>query len=182
MSVSDYLSSKAEHEWREQREHKKRVELEHVRPFDCKAMLFDVYKRKGFSNDDCTRLGEILIKDKQTVLEVLLREEDERFEDSTNTPFESASWTFISFVGFGFLPLLTYLCQPYFSFLKSDQEVLYISCLLTLITLLVLGAMRAQVTGKQSIGAGIEMVVVGGGTAMGAYWLAWFLSLLFPAT
>ena len=177
MSVSDYLSSKADAEYRQLRESMKMSQVDR-HPALYKEMLYRVYERKGFTPEECTILSNILIKDKNTVVELLLAEEDTR-EQLSSSPLKSAFWTFASFISFGFLPLMTYLVAPYFRAMH-DYNCFWVASFLAAITLSCLGAMKAKFTGQRSISSSsLEVTLIGGTAALSAYIIAWILAGYF---
>jgi len=181
MSVSDYLSSKAEADYQMAREKKKMVELE-VDFEKYKSILREVYLKRGYSAQDSTILTNILSKDKRTVVEILLHE-DENGEEHILSPSRSALWTFGSFVLFGFLPLVTYIVSPsvftHYQIASAQEKQsgeFWTATILTCFTLCGLGVMKAKCTEKEPLAAGLEMLFLGGSAAVMAFAIAWGLS------
>ena len=109
----------------------------------AKHRVIDIYRKKGFSEQDCITLADILCKDKMTVTELLLAEDDTH-EENVVSPSCSAAWTFVSFIVFGLLPLLTFVLVPIYSLHGSNA--FWSASILTGFTLWLLGAMKAKLT------------------------------------
>lgn len=75
--------------------------------------------------------------------------------------------TFISFLCFGFIPLLSFVVLLIFPNLSYDQFVA--SIILTAITLFILGAYKARITKTNTIKSGLTTLGIGGIAAVAAY-------------
>ena len=90
---------------------------------------------------------------------------------STN-PIVAASMTFIAFIIAGSLPLLPYL-------LFFDHVEFIFSAISTGLALIFVGAARTYFSKRNMFLGAIEMLVIGGGAAMAAYFIGNFVSTLF---
>ena len=87
--------------------------------------------------------------------------------------------TFISFLVFGAIPLLTYVIALFIDTLASNSVLLFtIACISTGITLFVLGALKTNITGKNLWISGLETLLVGAAAAGAAYLIGFGLSFL----
>jgi VIT1/CCC1 family predicted Fe2+/Mn2+ transporter len=129
-----------------------------------------------------------LSKDKKTMADILLLEEGES-EEHANSPTQSAFWTFVAFICFGILPLITYAFASTAVLSTVDSDAFWVTSLLTAATLGFLGWIKAKFNGnycnsvsshsskgRASLVAGMEMVIVGGSAALVSYIIAWHLS------
>jgi len=145
MSVSDFLSSKAENECDKAKESS---HLQDIR-FNTEKYqlrLFELYKKRGYNDEEALTLSQLLIKDHQSVMDLL----PEESEEASESPTFSALWTFASFIGFGLVPLLTFVLVPVlFKGQLTDHKdmAFWIASLLTGLTLYALGAMKARLAG-----------------------------------
>jgi len=165
MSISDYLSSKADMEYQST---KAKIKIESVEknPEEMKKNLAGLYRKRGFSEEEIKTLVQILWKDKQTVVDMLIMEDCSTEED--DNPIRSAIWTFTAFTIFGFLPLLTHFFH---------EKPFWTATSITALTLWSLGVMKAKFTGtSSSISSGVEMLLIGGITSVVAYTMGWILS------
>eukprot|EP01118_Nematostelium_gracile_P012042 TRINITY_DN4345_c0_g1_i2.p1 TRINITY_DN4345_c0_g1~~TRINITY_DN4345_c0_g1_i2.p1 ORF type:complete len:245 (-),score=40.45 TRINITY_DN4345_c0_g1_i2:26-760(-) len=180
MSVSDYLSSKAEDDERDNREKCKLKDID--RDFDKqRRLLFNMYSKMGYGESDCQSIVQIISKNKEAMALILVNEEQHN-EESASSPIKSAMWTFSAFVFFGFLPLITFIFSGHFSqhyhASQDEREVgeFWSATGLTCLTLWTLGFMKAKFTGKDAVSAGLEMLILGGAAAGMAYAIAWNMS------
>jgi vacuolar iron transporter family protein len=81
--------------------------------------------------------------------------------------------TFISFVLFGFVPLLAYVLQ-YFG--VSMGNAFSVSIVLTFIALFLLGSIKCKITNKGFVRSGIETLLIGGVAAGAAYYIGYLIS------
>ena len=130
-----------------------------------------LYQQKGLNVTDATKIVDILSKYQRPWVDAKLGEEIGLYP-SKRSPFHSGVITFLSFVFFGFIPLIAYLI------IKNDlgSKAFLVASILTAGTLFFLGAMKHKVTGKNWIKAGSEMLLVGGIAAIVAYLIGYMLS------
>jgi len=77
-------------------------------------------------------------------------------EQKINHSLVHGLFTFLSFVAFGFLPLLPYLI------LNQNENVFLWSILFTLVAFVILGIVRTKITGRNILKSIIENLIVGG--------------------
>lgn len=174
MAVGDFLSTKAEIEYKNHERLREAWEVENY-PQGEKKELIELYMDKGLSKEDSEQITDILSKNKKVWVDVMMVEELGLIEED-ESPLKNALVTFLSFAFFGFIPILAYLLARKVSFIADN--VFIFDCILTGITLLVLGAIKAKVTGINWIKSGIETLIVGGLAAGIAYAVGVLLSSL----
>lgn len=96
-----------------------------------------------------------------------------KLSDKTKSPVKNAIMTFIAFVIFGFIPLLVYVLQFFYSNINNAFNV---SIFLTLIALFVLGSVKSKITNKSWLLSGIETLIIGGIAASAAYGIGFWIS------
>lgn len=170
MAVGDYLSSKSEQDYLRSESKKEEKELEKHRDEEKNEMSV-LYQEKGLSADDAIKVVNILSKYQRPWVDAKLGEEIGLYP-SKRSPIRNGVATFLSFVFFGFIPLIAYLL------IKNgvDSNAFLVASILTAGTLFFLGAMKHKVTGKNWIKAGSEMLLVGGIAAIVAYFIGFLLS------
>ena len=84
------------------------------------------------------------------------------------SPLRSGIVTFVSFVVFGFVPLLAYV-------FKFD-EAFRVSIVLTFVALFILGASKCKITNRGWFKSGVETLVIGGVAAGAAYYIGYVIS------
>lgn len=87
-------------------------------------------------------------------------------------PFYHAWMTFIAFVLFGAVPILSFIIPGF------EKHRFLISAIMTAFTLFIVGALRVFVTAKGWLRGGIEMLSIGGVAAIIAYAVGYVLAKL----
>lgn len=95
--------------------------------------------------------------------------------DKERSPLKNAIVTFISFIIFGFIPLLAYVLQSVG--FKLDN-VFLISIILTGLALILLGIFKCKITGKNWLKSVMETLLIGGIAAGAAYYIGYLISSL----
>lgn len=165
MAIGDFLSTKAEKEYASAERVREAWEVENYPEGEMKEMK-EIYMGKGIDEKDADMMVKILSKHKKAWVDVMMIEEL-GIVDSEDSPLKNALVTFSSFTIFGFIPLLTYVLARLIPTL--NDLTFPVACLLTGITLFILGALKVKVTGKKWYLAGLEMFIVGGLAALAAY-------------
>lgn len=135
--------------------------------------MVEIYTSKGISQADAEQLVSILSSYEEPWLDIMMAEELGIIE-SDDSPINNAIVTFISFIVFGFIPLVAYIFSSFFSI--ENSMIFVIAIILTGLTLFLLGALKVKVTGKSWMKSGIEMLIVGGLAAISAYGIGFLLS------
>lgn len=172
MAIGDYLSTKAENEYQQIERDRETWEVENY-PEGEKQEMMDVYISKGMSEEDAFNMVEILSRNKDTWISVMMAEELGIVE-SEESPIMNSLVTFGSFIFFGFIPLLAYVLSTFIAGMENYTFIL--ACVLTATTLFILGALKVRVTMKNWFKSGAEMLVVGGIAAMAAFFIGKILS------
>ena len=99
--------------------------------------------------------------------------------ETDESPIKNGIATFLSFAVFGFVPLITYVIAQLTPSLRDNPSLSFLlACILTGITLFVLGSLKVKVTGKNLIRSGLEMLALGGIAAAAAYGIGFGLRAL----
>ena len=165
MAFGDFLSTKAEDEFYQAERDREEWEFDN-HPDGEKREMVELYIGKGLAEEDAKQIVDILAKDRSTMVDVMMIEELGLFK-SDQSPLGNALATFLSFVLFGFVPLLSYV-TGYLGNFGKDFGFPW-ACALTALTLFALGSLKARFTGRPWVGSGIEMMLVGGIAALAAF-------------
>jgi VIT1/CCC1 family predicted Fe2+/Mn2+ transporter len=96
--------------------------------------------------------------------------------DPGDSPLKNGLVTFISFLCFGSLPLLSYLVLSPFT---NNKDYKFTgACLVTLLALILLGVAKAGVSGQKYLNSA-AVVVFNGGIAAAAYAISYILNYVF---
>lgn len=172
MAIGDYLSTKAEIEYQQIERERETWEVEHYPEGEKKEMM-EIYLSKGMNEDDAQAMVDILARNKEAWIDVMMAEELGIVE-TDESPINNAIVTFFSFLIFGFIPLIAFVSSTFIPGLI--ESAFLIACILTGITLFALGALKVKVTEKNWIKSGFEMLVVGGIAAIVAFLIGKVLS------
>ena len=172
MAIGDYLSTKAEIEYAEsKRSEEKRTILQN--PGAVRDELVQLFVHKGISEADAKTLQSIYSRYEDVRLDVVMLEKWGLAEEK-ESPVMNAIVTFLSFVIFGFMPLLAYLLALYVPFLATHSFIAA-SCI-TALTLFVLGVQKIRFSNRSWFASGFEMLIIGGVAAMVAYFIGVLLA------
>ncbi|MBI4416626.1 MAG: VIT1/CCC1 transporter family protein, partial [Euryarchaeota archaeon] len=163
MAASNYISVKSEQESYRARVELVRVGIE-VAPEIKRAQLKAVYRRKGFSQDESEMLVNRLADDEDQLMRTLLTEEHGLTEASFENPRRLAWWTGFAFVVAGAVPILPFLVAP-------PVPGLIAAVVLTVVALFVTGAFRTLSTLQNWWKSGLEMALIGMGSATATYFI-----------
>lgn len=171
MAVGNYLGTKSEVEYKDRERHREEWEVENL-PEEEKEEVRQIYRRKGFTGELLEKAVDVITQDKKQWVDTMLLEELHIIPERTS-PFKAGAVTFVSFVVAGFVPLLSYVLSysiPFFADFAYPVAVV-----LTFATIFAVGSLRVFVTGKRWWTSGLEMLLVGGATAVVAYFIGYLL-------
>jgi len=171
MGVGAYLSSKSRQEYENSERERESWEIEHY-PQGERDEIREIYRKKGFTGADLDRAVEIITSDKKIWVDTMMHEELGILEDNT-PPVLSGLSTFISFLIAGFIPLLFFVIAKAFGGL--EDYTFHLSLILTGLTLFAVGSLRTFVTRTRWWKSGLEMLMVGGMAALGAFLVGYLL-------
>ena len=165
MATGAYLSTKSEQEYYDKERQRESWEVEHF-PEGERAELFELYLRKGYSEEEAEQLLAILTRDKERWVDAMMIDELGMLKDEGN-PFFNALATLIAFIVAGSVPLLVYLAGLVVPI--PPGMAFPISVILSGLALFGLGVARVLVTHQNPLRSGFEMLLVGGLAAIVAY-------------
>jgi VIT1/CCC1 family predicted Fe2+/Mn2+ transporter len=158
MGAGAYLSTKSEQEYYERERKREAWEVEHF-PEGERAELYELYRLKGYSEEDAHKLVEIQSQEKELWVDAMMINELGLLKDERK-PITSALATFAAFAVAGTVPLLVYVLGL---FTKIPPNLEFpVSLGLSAVALFSLGAARVLVTRRGAIRSGLEMLLVGG--------------------
>lgn len=174
MAFGDYLSTKAENEYKAAERERETWEVRNY-PEGEKQEMVELYIEKGIDPADAKIAVEALSKKEKPWVDIMMVEELGLVEDQ-ESPLKNALVTFGSFVFFGAIPVLTYVVALFVPFFAANTFVT--ACVLTGITLFILGTLKIFFTRETWYRAGAEMLLLGGIAAGAAYWIGVLLGKL----
>ena len=180
MGIGDYLSSNAELEYAISERKREMWETENYLEGE-KLEMIEIYQGKGLSRQDATAIIEVMSKYKEVFVDAMMVDElGIQPPDLTSSPWKNGLVTFISFCIFGSVPLVAYL-GTYAAVSASQRSgqsfnpTFMVSCILTGLTLFLLGTFKSRVTGQHWFRSGMHVLVTGGAAAGIAFLIGWLL-------
>lgn len=174
MGLGDMLSSQAEADLVNHERAREVWEFENYPEGEMEEMI-ELYEKKGISTEDAKLVVHTLAKYKEAFIDIMMIEELNLMPvDDDDSPLMGGIVTFVSFMAFGVIPLLSYLVNLIPGLGMSADTVFYASCVLTVITLFLLGAVKATFVGQQWWKSGTSMMI-NGTVAASCGWLIGYL-------
>jgi len=174
MSVGSYLSTKSEKESYKKHKSIEYWEVDNL-PEKERQEIREIYKAKGFKGDLLEQVVDVITEDRDRWVDVMMKEELEMSEES-KSPFAMGGVTFLSFLIFGFIPLLIYVVD-YISTLEID--LFLISSILTGATFALIGSLKGLVNQTNLTRSVLETLFLGGVAAVLAYFVGDVLESMF---
>ncbi len=153
MAAGEYISMQSQRELFERQIELERAELEAM-PEEEEAELAAVYRSKGFTHEESTRIAHRLFADKETALDTLVREELGLDPDELGSPWGAAFGSFVAFAVGAAVPVLPYV-------LGEGALAFYAALVLSLTALFAVGAGVSLLTGRSTLYSGLRQVAIG---------------------
>ncbi len=170
MSIGAYMSAKSEKQNFNKQKAIEYWEVENM-PETEREEIRDIYKEKGFEEPLLSQVVEVITKDKDRWVGVMMKDELGLIEDD-KSPFQTGLYTFISFLVVGLIPLLVFVAD--YININISQKFLWAS-VLTGIGFIIIGFLKSKVTNNSVIKGISETLLLGGLAALVAYFVGDFL-------
>jgi VIT1/CCC1 family predicted Fe2+/Mn2+ transporter len=170
MSIGAFLAQQSENAQMQQHRASLHLQVE-LQPEQPKQQLKQLYQAKGFTGPLLEQIMAVLTGDREKWVHELSLQEYGAAE-SVKSPLSVGLATYLSFLVFGMIPLLTYVID-YLSPIEGDTFL--ISCLLTGIAFLIIGAFKAVVTETHLLRGILETLALGAVAAGISYLVGAFL-------
>ena len=174
MSVGSYLSTKSEKDNYNKHKAIEYWEVDHL-PEKERKEIRDIYRAKGFEGELLEQIVDVITANKDRWGDVMMKEELEMSEE-TKSPVAMGGVTFLSFLLFGFIPLLVYVID-YSAGLEINLFMW--SSVMTGIVFCLIGYLKAVVTQTRVVRSIIETLLLGGMAAVLAYFVGDVLEKFF---
>ena len=137
-----------------------------------KKEMVEIYQEKGMDAKDAEEFVDILAKYPSLLVDVMMVDELGMMPEEDESPVKNGIITFLSFIAFGMIPLMTYILFENVFFAKLPEWASFIVTIcVTLITLFVLGAIKGKLTNTFWLTSGLLVVVTGSVAAALSYGL-----------
>lgn len=162
MALGNFMSIRADQDVYRAAKQKELYEIENEPEMEKLETQF-ILEEKGFSKEEAKKLTEIYAKNKEYWLEFMMKDELDMASPEGDNLYLTALATFISFIFFGFIPLLPYVLRG------TAQGTWYYSVAFTFLALFLLGVLRWYVTRRSFFVSVFETLFLGGTAATVAY-------------
>ena len=173
MSVGAYLSTKSEKQKYEKHKAVEYWEVDNL-PEKEREEIREIYESKGFKGELLEQVVDTITADKDRWVDVMMKEELEMAEE-TKSPLAMGGVTFLSFLIFGFVPLIIYVVD-YTNPLANN--LFMISSILTGVCFVLIGLLKSVVTDSSKFRGIIETLILGGAAAVLSYFVGDLLEQL----
>ena len=171
MAFGDYLSSKAEIEFQQAEKARETWEVEN-NPEGEMMEMEELYIAKGIAEEDAKVLTQILSKNKQVWIDIMMVEELGIIEE-TEAPWKKGMVTFFSFVICGLFPLLPFLVCIRMN--VDMHNIFYVAVGVTAFSLFFIGAIKTRFTDVNFFKSGLETLIIGAVAASSSYAIGYAL-------
>jgi VIT1/CCC1 family predicted Fe2+/Mn2+ transporter len=161
MAASEYVSVRAKREFHEYEIGQERDGPDQY-PSEDAAELSLIYEARGIDRADARQLADTLIRDPDTALTTLARNELGLNQDQPGSPLAAAMASFLAFAVGAFVPLLPFL-------LLHGVSALYGTMAAAAICLFGVGATLSLFTGNKTWLGGMRMLLIGAAAGAAAW-------------
>jgi VIT1/CCC1 family predicted Fe2+/Mn2+ transporter len=153
MAAGEYISMQSQRELYERQIALERAEMEAM-PDEEQAELAAIYRAKGFTEEEASRVAARLFRDKDAALDTLIREELGLDPDQLGSPWGAAFGSLVAFAAGAAVPVLPYL-------LASGAVAFVVSIVLSLAAMFLVGIAISLLTGRSALFSGARQVGIG---------------------
>ncbi len=153
MAAGEFVSVRSQRDLYEYQIALEKEELE-LYPEAETAELALIYEARGLNKEEAQQLATALMKNPVHALDTLARDELGINPNDLVSPWGAAIYSFVSFIGGSFIPLMPYLLQQ-----ESHHLISLVS--LTAGTLFLVGMTISLFTGRNAFKGGLRMLLIG---------------------
>lgn len=165
MGLGGYLAARGDSEHYASELLREQTEIV-TRPRDEEEEIFEIFEQYSVDRAAATPVLEALKRDPKSWVEFMMRFELGLEKPAANRAHRSALTIAASYIAGGFVPLLPYM------FVEDNLVALKLSVLITLIALMLFGALKGKLVGTGALRSALQTVCIGGTAAAAAYGLA----------
>lgn len=174
MACGNFLSEITKKEYIAKERKREEDEVNEL-PDGEKEEIRQIFRKKGFKGRILEKVVKIITSNKKVWIDTMMTDELGLVSDGKN-PWKTAGITYLSFVLIGLIPLLSYVLSyfiPYF-----QEKTFQIAIIMTLVSLIVIGVIKRQVTKKNLLTSVFETLFIGGAAATIAYYVGFLLKII----
>lgn len=163
MAAGEYISMQSQRELFERQIALERAELEAL-PEEEQAELAQVYRAKGFTEEEANTIAARMFKDPEHALDTLIREELGLDPEELGSAWGAAGGSFVAFAIGAIIPVVPYL-------LATGGVAFWASIGLSVTALFAVGAGVSLLTGRSLLFSGGRQVLIGAAAAIVTYFV-----------
>ena len=167
MGLGNILSVRADQDVYRKYKNQEMLEIKSNPIREIEETIF-ILKSKGFSDENAKKLATIYSTNLTYWLNFMMSHELEMESPEKENSIITGIMTSLSFISFGFIPLIPYIL------LGSTSHIFLISSTATVCALIILGILRLRITQGSIVRSIGEIVVLGGASAVIAYFVGTF--------
>ena len=176
MGIGDFLSEKAEIDFIKSEYQREEWEFENYPKGEINEMM-DIYLSKHITKKDAELILTTMSKYPKLFLSHMMQQElNLNITQINDNPTKNGCITFVSFLFFGTIPLLSYVIFYDSDINKNWNWTFTMAILLTLITLFGMGVVKGYYNNANVIRSGLFVMLNGSLAAGCAYFIGWGLS------
>ncbi len=165
MGLGGYLAGQSEVEHYDKELKQEYSEIESTPSLELKEVE-DILSDMGVDESLSKQVALQISKDKDRWVDFMMKLELELEKPAKNRAAKSAGTIALSYMVGGFIPLFPYII------IQDSRTGLYVSCVLTIIALIIFGYFKSRVTGQPIVKGTIKVAITGIIAAAAAYGLA----------
>uniref|UniRef100_A0A7S3LKX7 Uncharacterized protein n=2 Tax=Aplanochytrium stocchinoi TaxID=215587 RepID=A0A7S3LKX7_9STRA len=132
--------------------------------------MVDLYENRGLPREKAQVVVKTMAKYRDFFIDVMMCEELKlQVPDEDDNPAKEGFVTFVSFLIFGFLPLIGYAISPLLFNGMSETTLFVVACGITMTVLFILGAFKSKFSTKSWVRSGLEFLLLGSAAATTSY-------------
>lgn len=174
MGLGDYFSEKSEKDYIKNEWKREKWELENYPEGEITEMI-ELYEEEGMSKEDATTIVRTFSKYPEKFVNLMMVDElglEKWDPDDMDGLWKQGMVTMLSFWFFGAIPVAGYAIIDAAG-VDDGTTIFLADCVVTLITMFILGVTKAKVTNTHPLGQG-SLMMLNGTIACGAgYFIAW---------
>jgi VIT1/CCC1 family predicted Fe2+/Mn2+ transporter len=170
MAAGEYISMRSQREMFEYQIGLERDELGEYPEEEAEELAL-IYAARGMDLEEARRITRALVKNPETALDALAREELGLNPDDLGSPWGAAAFSFIAFAAGAILPLVPFLLG------LPLASAITVAAAVAGVALFGVGAALSLFTGRHACAGGLRMVLIGGGAGV----VTWLIGSLLGA-
>jgi VIT1/CCC1 family predicted Fe2+/Mn2+ transporter len=162
MAVSNFLSTKSEHERLDAARREERLHIDTV-PDGQRQEVREAFRRKGFEGETLDRIVDVITSDPSMWIDTVVRDVHQ-LPLHGSSPLRAALATFLAFLMMGAVPLAPFLVPA-----LTMEAAFIASATLTGIAFFTVGVIKGRILGHSLVRSGLQILLTGGSAALLAY-------------